>query len=586
MDPPPTRPRHLPLRPHLPVSSNSSPTRTVSVCSLRITRTLLNTFRRGFAAFMDYPWHLLNPRGVLVWAWVTLTLLATPAETKYSEGYIKTTERWLFLERFCFLSKDGTFEFEVDYDLKYGTQRFLLYFDSPTQWPSVYRTEKTCEEKESVLISGNNQKINLTLPFNNRECEVVRHPGDTAYNHCKGFRSFDSLRERWWFVAVSNCESTQGMEMRYKLVMTNGDSYWYKHFSADEFYILRTNMSALAIQLGILLLALLASAELKKRELLHTTYRLYLATVSTQVFALSFLTLHYAKYGVNGIGFPFSKFIGRALHTASTVLMVLLLLLAAKGFNVTRGRLRQNSAVRLTAFMCMYIVTCLCLFIYEQQVFDPGEVLYLYESPAGYALVGLRLLAWLMFLYSCFFTVKHYPEKSGFYGPFFSFFSLWFLAGPMVIIICNHVIDKWVREKVVNGVDLSITLLGHLFFLVLTRPSAANKNFPFHVRTSQVRALEHSSTGVVGNNTLDAFSTHRYAPDLTEPHTHAAPDLFLVSGAVEMIPLPLPRGVTKNDQQSYHHHQDTKESAGPPPPSPPPPPQSAPSPPPPYDTPQ
>ena len=48
--------------------------------------------------------------------------------------------------------------------------------------------------------------------------------------------------------------------------------------------------------------------------------------------------------------------------------MVLLLLLAAKGFNITRGRLRQNSAVRLTAFMCMYIVTCLCLFIYEQQV--------------------------------------------------------------------------------------------------------------------------------------------------------------------------------------------------------------------------
>ena len=27
----------------------------------------------------------------------------------------------------------------------------------------------------------------------------------------------------------------QGMEMRYRLTMTNGDSYWYKHFSADEF---------------------------------------------------------------------------------------------------------------------------------------------------------------------------------------------------------------------------------------------------------------------------------------------------------------------------------------------------------------
>ena len=75
-----------------------------------------------------------------------------------------------------------------------------------------------------------------------------------------------------------------------------------------------------------------------------------------------------------------------------------------------------------------------------------------------------------------------------------------------------------------------------LFVLqLLTRPSAANKNFPFHVRTSQVRALEQSTTGVVGNNTIDAFSSNRYAPDLTEQRTHAAPDLFLVSGAVEMV---------------------------------------------------
>lgn len=41
-----------------------------------------------------------------------------------------------------------------------------------------------------------------------------------------------------------------------------------------------------------------------------------------------------------------------------------------------------------------------------------------------------------------------------------------FISGPVVILVSNHVIDKWVREKVVNGVDLTITLLGHAFFLV------------------------------------------------------------------------------------------------------------------------
>lgn len=45
------------------------------------------------------------------------------------------------------------------------------------------------------------------------------------------------------------------------------------------------------------------------------------------------------------------------------------------------------------------------------QVFDPGEVLYLYESPAGYGLIILRIAAWCMFIYSTVFTLKHYPEK-------------------------------------------------------------------------------------------------------------------------------------------------------------------------------
>lgn len=44
-------------------------------------------------------------------------------------------------------------------------------------------------------------------------------------------------------------------------------------------------------------------------------------------------------------------------------------------------------------------------------MFDPGEVLYLYESPAGYGLMVLRVFAWCMFVYSTIFTLKHYPEK-------------------------------------------------------------------------------------------------------------------------------------------------------------------------------
>ncbi|XP_063601279.1 transmembrane protein 145-like [Penaeus indicus] len=505
-----------------------------------------------------------------LWACLVLFVVHSPSatEAKFIEGYLKTAEKWAFLTRFCFLSDDGTFSFDVEYDIEYAMEKILLYYDSPHQWPAVYKSEKNCQEREAVMKRENNQFINLTLVSINSECEVIRHPGDKATYHCKGSRSFRSVRERWWFIAISNCDSTRGLELRYRFTMTNGYDYWHKHFSADEFYILRTDLTALILQLGILFLSLLAASELKNRQLFHSTYRLYMTAVVLQVSGLAFLSLHYGRYGYNGVGLENSKLLGRVLLSIGTVVMVLMLLLMGKGFNITRGRLRQASAVRLTLFMCIYSITYTTLFIYEQLIFDPGEVLYLYESPAGYGLIVLRLLAWFMFCYNCFFTIKHYPEKSSFFIPFYAFYTLWFISGPIVIIISNHVIDKWVREKVVNGVELSITLLGHAFFLFLTRPSAANKNFPYHVRTSQITALERSTTGVVGNNTLDTFSRHAYAPDLcdgggggggvggfgeAEPKNFAAPDLFLVSGAVEMRPIPAPKSIVKQDKSFPHH---------------------------------
>ena len=79
------------------------------------------------------------------------------------------------------------------------------------------------------------------------------------------------------------------------------------------------------------------------------------------------------------------------------------------------------------------------------------QVLYRYESLAGYGLMILGPVGWCMFIYSTFFTLKHYPEKGGFYYPFFCFYTLYFIASPTIIVISNHVIAEWVREKVREG---------------------------------------------------------------------------------------------------------------------------------------
>nr|CAD7257814.1 unnamed protein product [Timema shepardi] len=206
--------------------------------------------------------------------------------------------------------------------------------------------------------------------------------------------------------------------------------------------------------------------ELKSRQLFHTTYKLFVASVALQETGTILLSISYLKYASDGMGFPRIHTFGRMLESSSETVYLLLLLLLAKGFTVTRGRLRLASSVKLTIFMCVYVVTYSTLFIYEQSFFDPGKVLYLYESPAGYGLMFLRLIAWGMFVYSIVFTLKHYPEKAKFYYVFNIVGTLWFMAGPIFISIATNHIDKWVRESVVCGVLHFMALCGHVLFLV------------------------------------------------------------------------------------------------------------------------
>lgn len=56
------------------------------------------------------------------------------------------------------------------------------------------------------------------------------------------------------------------------------------------------------------------------------------------------------------------------MEGASEFVFVLLLLLLAKGYTVTRGRLRPASAVKLTVFNCLYVLFYSLLFVFEQYV--------------------------------------------------------------------------------------------------------------------------------------------------------------------------------------------------------------------------
>ncbi|KAH6930250.1 hypothetical protein HPB50_012262 [Hyalomma asiaticum] len=346
----------------------------------------------------------------------------------------------------------------------------LLFFAAPCRSKivrGVLKTSESCSQKEAVLNVANGQIVNLTDRFEWSKCDIV----DDVYR-CRDKRRFKSARERWWFIAISNCNASQGksgLYLEYMLELYNDDSnFWYKHFSADEFCVLFS------------------------RSYLHTTYKMFMVSVLCQLLSLLCLVTYYAMYADDGVGIPQLKLLGRILSSSSTLVFLLLLILVAKGYTVTRGRLKPSTSAKIGTFMTLYVVVYTALFIYERQYFDPGEVLYIYESPAGYGIVALRLVGWGWFVYATVFTLLHYPEKTAFYTRLFLLYTVWLLSAPVIILIAAFVVPKWMREKVINVVELMVIFFAHIVFLV--------------------DVVQHPTIGIISENYIDRFPHHAYAP--------------------------------------------------------------------------
>nr|XP_014198180.3 transmembrane protein 145 isoform X4 [Pan paniscus] len=425
-----------------------------------------------------------------------LLLLSLPprARAKYVRGNLSSKEDWVFLTRFCFLSDYGRLDFRFRYPEAKCCQNILLYFDDPSQWPAVYKAgDKDCLAKESVIRPENNQVINLTTQYAWSGCQVVSEEG-THYLSCSSGRSF---------------RSGDGLQLEYEMVLTNGKSFWTRHFSADEFGILETDVTFLLIFILIFFLSCYFGYLLKGRQLLHTTYKMFMAAAGVEVLSLLFFCIYWGQYATDGIGNENVKILAKLLFSSSFLIFLLMLILLGKGFTVTRGRISHAGSVKLSVYMTLYTLTHVVLLIYEAEFFDPGQVLYTYESPAGYGLIGLQVAAYVWFCYAVLVSLRHFPEKQPFYVPFFAAYTLWFFAVPVMALIANFGIPKWAREKIVNGIQLGIHLYAHGVFLIMTRPSAANKNFPYHVRTSQIASAGVPGPG--GSQSADkAFPQHVY----------------------------------------------------------------------------
>ncbi|XP_072897670.1 transmembrane protein 145-like isoform X2 [Hemitrygon akajei] len=428
------------------------------------------------------------------WAlyWILFLFCLRLVSGKFEAGKLETYKNWVFLTKFCFLPENGQISYHIRYPMEKHEVNLLFYYDEKNQWRSVYKNNsKSCWSKEAVAAAGNNQLLNLTHDFPLSGCLVIDMNG-MNYTDCQKTLNFHSARERWWFLAVSNCRGG-GIQLEYQIKMLNGKSLWRRHFSANQIGILEVHTLSVLLFVIVLGVCIYFAYYLKRRHLLHSSYQMLMASIGIEALGHFFLCIQFGIYARNGVDCEPVKIIGRLLLVISYLLLVPMLLLMSHGFTITRCKIHQSSAVTVCLLMVTFAVMYIWFFLAERHLIDAGKIQSSLESPIGYAIIALQFLTAIWFVESAYKIMHQHPEKRPFYLLFFPAFTFWFFAVPVSSLFGQFMIPNWKRERVVCTISLLLKFYVYFVMLFLTRPFRTNTRFPFHIDTSRIALMRNAS---------------------------------------------------------------------------------------------
>lgn len=182
-----------------------------------------------------------------------------------------------------------------------------------------------------------------------------------------------------------------------------------------------------------IVLSFYIALQLRSRRLLHISYKLYIASLLCQLIGVSCELYSYVNLGLRGVPATDAYLLSQLLEACSETLYTVLMLLLALGYTVTKSVLTSLQIRWLVLFVGSTALFQLSLLGYQSEAFDPGLVLYIYESPPGYCLIALKLIAWFVFVTRCFKTIRKLNTKLNFYTSLLFLGSVWFLFHPLIV---------------------------------------------------------------------------------------------------------------------------------------------------------
>ena len=471
-----------------------------------------------------------------------LWMLVSGIQGRIFSGTYSLNNKWKFLARFCYEEGRHTRFIEANQMLNFSIEMYedacdcnptlLFYYDTPEQWYSVYDQEISCDAKVRQSVHR------IRIPSSDALCSNIKDPNKRAYIKCEGRRSFSQTQDRWWYIAVSNCDSEQTVSFNYSLTFTNGNYFLTRHYSADEMGITECTLVSIVIAFCITCITFIYSVMLASRRLNHETFKVFKLSCGCYFIHLVFLTVYYCYYGTTGIPPRAYLVTARIFEAFATSTFLSVLLGFSTGYTIVRPTMSLTAFSVLLTFTGAFTLLQICAIVWEENVFDPGSVLYLYQSPPGYLLAVVYIPAWVYFVSNCSIISYRFRRKAVFYLAFAGFYSVWLLSLPIMILIANTLLPDISRRKTVMITQQVIWLLSYVYMLIIFLPSQHNLMFPFHLRTTKVDFGNPSSPAQDNNyavtddkgNTYDFATSFEESPDKDEVETRINYKLFTVPG--------------------------------------------------------
>ena len=434
----------------------------------------------------------------------TIVLEIHFTDCKVIEGKLITSENWHLVTKFCFMDKEGTFEYDVQYDMEYEVQNINFYHDAPYQWGRISGGKTnlvTCKDKESTLERKNNQMINLTERVITSGCNIIKKSNEIVKKsatvlRCTGKRTFNTIRDRYWYIVISNCDSTKGLNIRYKFKMTNGkkSDIFSHHFSADQNWTLQILIGSSIIDIFLTSFAFFLLGSPKEIQSHNIITRTYAFAVAAHFAGCLVQLLHYLQYAKDGIEKTEEnwKYVAVELSRATShIACVFVTSILASGYVSRKERIDGATLIITILSNVIYLAGYAVYLINETYHSNHQEHFSIIDQEfAQYSFMAINVLVLITLTALAIVRGKLVRDMMYFHGLFITFCIAWFGARISFLAFPENIIGVFEREKVFMLCEHIHEMFGHVFLLALLWISAYANTLCYKISTNRVAVMD------------------------------------------------------------------------------------------------